>query len=194
MYISQTFQSWCTSGIQIPGSVIMKAMNFFTRKPGEVKENRSKDTQGTQQTEESLAWLRLFGKVGCGSAYNHVFLNAVAQHLIHMQGKEKADPWRQHVHFLLQAIPSHESKPFYNASPQWAGVPLQSTTVKPAVKIHRWFGKEILLPRPFSQLVWSVNPSPDLMDLNYLQLPPLCTTTQSADTPCCSCRKSSKFY
>lgn len=153
-------------------------MYFFTRKPGEVKENRSKETQGTQPTEESLAWLRLFLAVfgvGCSLAYNHTFLNAVVQHLIHTQGKEKADPWRQHVCFLLQAIPR-------------TGAFLQciSSVGRSASPIHHsktsglntlWFGREILLPRPFSQLVWSVNPIPDLMDLNYLQLPPLCTTT-----------------
>lgn len=31
----------------------MKAVYFFTRKPGVVKENRSEETQSTQQTEES---------------------------------------------------------------------------------------------------------------------------------------------
>lgn len=71
--------------------------------------------------------------MGYGLAYDHTLLSAVAQHLIREQGKEKADPWRQHVYFLLQAIPNLESKPFYKACPQWAGVPLQSAILKPAV-------------------------------------------------------------
>lgn len=75
--------------------------------------------------------------------------------------KRESRPLEHHVHFLLQAIPNHESKPFCNTSPQWAGVPLQSTIVKPAVKIHMWFGREILLTRPFSQLVCEPQPRSD---------------------------------
>lgn len=48
------------------------------------------------------------------------------------KAREKEDPWRQHLHHLLQAIPNHESKPFNKASPLLAGMSLQCIISNPA--------------------------------------------------------------
>lgn len=77
----------------------------------------------------------------------------MAQNLIHQQEvKYKEDPWRQRLHYQLRAIPSHESKPFYNVFPLFVVVPLQSIMPNPAVQTQMWVSREIYLPRQFSQL------------------------------------------